>query len=166
MCESNVWQRYIKLFLQFPTCRTEISKIAAHINMFVSRYCEISFNSYSFFIILLIIYFLVFNTFSVRRYIFLSWYYTNSTSFSFTYTVLLLCYFAIIFVKYPMARGAWEERKTILSRMNVRIIGEEPSIILLGHRDKLDKREFRNYHSKPGHDSSLLPRSWDSSGIV
>jgi len=117
-------------------------------------------------IILLIIYFLVFNTFSVRRYIFLSWYYTNSTSFSFTYTVLLLCYFAIIFVKYPMARGAWEERKTILSRMNVRIIGEEPSIILLGHRDKLDKREFRNYHSKPGHDSSLLPRSWDSSGIV
>jgi len=65
-----------------------------------------------------------------------------------------------------MARGTLEERKTVLSRMNVRIIGEEPGIILLGHRDKLDKREFRNYHSKPGHDSSLLQRSWDSSGIL
>lgn len=53
----------------------------------------------------------------------------------------------------------FEEWKTVLSRMNVRIIGEESSIILFGYRDKLDKRQFWNYHSKPGHDSSLLPCS-------
>jgi len=73
--------------------------------------------------------------------------------------ILPPCYFAIVFTKYLMARGTLEKQKTVLSRMNVRIIGEEPGIILLGHRDKLDKREFWNYHSKPGHDSSLLQRS-------
>lgn len=140
--------------------------------MFISRYCEISFlqfNKCYYSVNYLFSRFSILSRILIRQYIFL---YRDITRFQHcshlhTPNVLLLCYFAIVFAKYPTARGTSRgERKTVLSRMNVRIIGEEPSIILLGHRDKLDKREFRNYHFKPGHDSSLLPRSWDSSGIL
>lgn len=72
------------------------------------------------------------------------------------YHFILHDYFGKI---YHMDTRNFEEWKTVLSRMNVRIIGEESSIILFGYRDKLDKRQFWNYHSKPGHDSSLLPCS-------
>lgn len=135
--------------------------------MFVSRYCEISFlqfNKYYYSVNYLFFNYLVFQYLLVFRYAG-TFFYRDVTRLQHcshlqTPDVLLLCYFAIVFAKYPTARETSRgERKTVLSRMNVRIIGEEPSIILLGHRDKLDKREFRNYHSKPGHDSSLLPRS-------